>query len=164
MPSNATKKTAWAHKNLPKIGRSLRGLAIVGCILAAFILLFHGHSHPPSTTLRLAGRVFTLDVARTPAAQAKGLGGRTFLPDDGGMLFVFASPLAPRCFWMKGMNFSLDMVWLDAQKQVVHIAQNVPPASFPTTFCAHQPSQYVIELRSGQVARTNITIGQKLHF
>ena len=50
-------------------------------------------------------------VADTPQERAAGLSGYPGLPEDAGMLFVFPEPRQPS-FWMKGMEFALDLVWI----------------------------------------------------
>ena len=50
-------------------------------------------------------------VADTPQERAAGLSGYAGLPEDAGMLFVFPEPRQPS-FWMKGMEFALDLIWI----------------------------------------------------
>ena len=57
------------------------------------------------------------------------------------------------------MKFSIDIIWLDANKKVVQLEKNVPPSSYPNTFCADN-AQYVIELNAGQVRDAKIARGQ----
>src|SRR5438094_9545272 len=56
-----------------------------------------------------------VEVARTDAEREKGLGGHAPLGQYDGMLFIFDQP-APYAFWMKGMTFPLDMLWIDGGK------------------------------------------------
>ena len=85
-------------------------------------------------TLRFpdVGAEVAVEVADTPEARALGLGGHAPLEDGQGMLFVFgARGRFP--FWMRGMTFPLDMLWLDAPSDtdeslvVVHVARDVAP-------------------------------------
>ena len=64
-------------------------------------------------------------VADTPQERAAGLSGYPGLPENVGMLFVFPEPRQPS-FWMKGMEFSLDLVWI-RDGIVVQIDASVPP-------------------------------------
>ena len=70
------------------------------------------------------GRV-NVEVRRTPAEQAQGLSGRKELAWGDGMLFPYASP-RPLRFWMKEMNFAIDMVWI-REGRIVEISHRVPP-------------------------------------
>jgi uncharacterized membrane protein (UPF0127 family) len=115
------------------------------------------------TYLRTKYSRYSLEVAGTPLSQHVGLGGRVSMAQDQGMLFVFDAPDAA-CFWMKNMHFSLDMIWLDANKRVVHIEQNVSPETFPALFCPDKPAKYVIELKAGEAKRSHVVLGQKLAF
>jgi uncharacterized protein len=91
------------------------------------------------------------------------LGGRQSLPADDGMLLEF-SKSATRCIWMRDMQFPLDIVWLNGDKQVVHIEESVSPRTYPRQYCPPTPAKYVIELNAGTAQTTQITEGQKLNF
>jgi uncharacterized protein len=104
------------------------------------------------------GTTIQLEVARTPAQQAKGLMYRPALPNNRGMLFQFPSP-QPVSFWMKNVPVSLDMVFL--HKGVVkYIQSSAPPCkSEPCpTYGPNTPIDTVIELRSGRAAELNLKV------
>jgi len=106
----------------------------------------------------------TLELADEPAEQAKGLSEREFMPLDHGMLFVFPTSNKPG-FWMKDMRFSLDLVWLDVDKVIVQIDEDVKPESYPDTiFRATTAVKYVIEINAGVVKKLDLSVGQKLNF
>jgi uncharacterized membrane protein (UPF0127 family) len=117
----------------------------------------------PSKILRINNQSYHLAVAKTVTTQEKGLGSRTSMPINQGMLFVFTDE-AIRCFWMKDMRFSLDMVWLSADKKVVYIQSDVSPTTYPESFCPPELAEYVIELNAGQASASNIHISQTLSF
>ena len=71
---------------------------------------------------------FTVEVARTPDEQAKGLMGRTSLPKEGGMLFPFDPPKIAT-FWMKNTLIPLDMIFIRADGTIDRIAENTVPES-----------------------------------
>ncbi|MFA5004494.1 MAG: DUF192 domain-containing protein [Candidatus Saccharimonadales bacterium] len=132
-------------------------------IVAVFALLAPSLFYQPSTAkLAVGNREISLEIASSDAARQKGLGGRDTLSKDKGMLFVFAQP-AKQCFWMKDMRFSLDMVFLDAQKRVVSIYPDISPRTYPNNFCADN-AQYVIEMTAGQAAALGLRAGQSLSF
>jgi hypothetical protein len=114
-------------------------------------------------TLRASGQAYHLASAKTEAVQEKGLGDRASMPADQGMLFIFNTQ-AVRCFWMKDMHFSLDIIWLNSAKQVVFIEPKASPDTYPQSFCPPELAEYVIELNTGQAAVANIRIGQTLSF
>ncbi|PID31097.1 hypothetical protein CSA80_03110 [Candidatus Saccharibacteria bacterium] len=117
----------------------------------------------PQNVLTVGGQYYTLTVAANDEARSKGLGGRRDMARNEGMLFVFERE-AVRCFWMKNMQFSIDIIWLNAAKQVVHVEPNLSPKTFPKSFCPAKPAQYVVELRAGEAARSGVKNGQKLDF
>lgn len=118
-------------------------------------------SQTPNTELQLEGVKYNLEVVTKPAHLAKGLGGRNSLPEKSGMLFVFEKA-GKHCIWMKNMRFSLDVIWLDTQKQVVKVASEVSANSYPQEFCPDKPAKYVIELNPGLAG--GLKEGQQLSF
>ena len=75
------------------------------------------------------------DVAVTGEQQTKGLDVKNNLTENQGMLFVFQQP-DRYGFWMMGMKFPIDIIWLDSNGMVTHIEHSLkpcPPASFTTT-------------------------------
>lgn len=107
------------------------------------------------------GDMYNLEYARTAERQQTGLSNRDSLPVSGGMVFPFGDE-AERCFWMKDMRFSIDIIWVDGTKQITHIEHKVSPKTYPKTYC--HTAQYVIELRSGEAMRHELRAGQKLDF
>jgi len=130
------------------------GIIVVIALAITFAvpLLFNN----PDT--KLGNKTYKLEVADTAEARQLGLSGREKLKDDEGLLFVFDQP-GRQCFWMKDMKFSIDILWLDANKKVVQLEKNVAPSTYPNTFCADD-SQYVIELKAGQIRDAKIARGQ----
>lgn len=105
----------------------------------------------------------TLEVADTFIKRAKGLSGREGISDDQGMLFVFKKPDL-HSFWMKGMKFSIDIVWIDENLKIVEISKNVSPESFAKTFRPTKSVQYVLEIKAGWVDEHSIKEGDGLSF
>ena len=103
-------------------------------------------------------------VADTPQERAAGLSGYAGLPENVGMLFVFPEPRQPS-FWMKGMEFSLDLVWI-RDGIVVQIDTSVPPPNTPDDqlprYHPTEPITHVLELAAGSAARYGITVGDRV--
>ncbi len=106
---------------------------------------------------------FLLDIANTESSRELGLSGRSSIAQNGGMIFEF-DEVGKYCFWMKDMKFPLDIIWLDSNKKIIKIEKDAIPESYPEQFCADDTTNYVIELNSGQSAKNNLLIGQKLEF
>lgn len=93
------------------------------------------------------GKLWTLDVAVTPEARALGLGERESYPAGRGMLFLFPNP-NQHGFWMKGMRFPIDIVFLRSGR-VVFIERSFEPAD--TRIVAPPvPVDQVLEVNAGE--------------
>lgn len=143
--------------NLAKPFKALKILLLVAAISGAVQLLMD------KPTVRVGDATVQVEVARTKDEWVKGLSGRTSLNANEGMLFVFSEadywPV-----WMKDMHISLDLVWVDANKQVVNIQHNVSPATYPKAFIPDKPALYLLELPAGAAAAGNIQAGQTASF
>tara|TARA_B100000745_G_scaffold299556_1_gene250653 strand:+ start:517 stop:1032 length:516 start_codon:yes stop_codon:yes gene_type:complete len=91
---------------------------------------------------------FSVSLAADQTARAQGLSGMLALPQGQGKLFVFEES-APYRFWMKDMNFAIDMLWFDAEGKLVYIEHTATPASYPTLFEPPRPALYVLEINAG---------------
>ncbi len=116
--------------------------------------------------VRCKGRRFRLDIADTFAKTAKGLMGRSSLPARGGMLFEFDSE-GRHGFWMLGMKISIDIIWLDRRKRVVHIWRDAQPCTSILSCRTVKPERdalYVIELKAGTSERLGIRAGSRFEW
>lgn len=117
--------------------------------------------NPPlaTGTLVIANRVrLTVELARTPDEQVRGLSGRPGLGPGQGMLFVYDRPRTVS-IWMKDMRFSLDIVWIRAGR-IVHIEKQAPPLapSGPARIYTATADQ-VLEVPAGFTDRQRIRVG-----
>jgi uncharacterized membrane protein (UPF0127 family) len=147
--------------------KSARKIIAVGAgiiVLGLVTVLFQRGNTQPDCAVALTARGRTkcvaLERADTEAERAQGLSGRSSLPDNQGMLFVFDGT-NQQCMWMKDMRFSIDLVWLDAQGTISKIETNVSPATYPATFCSDNTA-YVIELNARVAEKANLRLGQRL--
>lgn len=134
-------------------------ILVLGFVLAA-TLYWHEQSSN-SCTFVSGNKCVLFERADTVAKRAKGLSGRTGMPADRGMLFVFENP-SDDCFWMKDMQFSIDIVWLDASRTVLKTAERVAPETYPERFCPSSPALYVLELQAGAVSAAGIQTGDRV--
>ena len=108
---------------------------------------------------------FRVEVARTPAAQQRGLMFRPPLADDAGMLFAPYPPEGgpPReaSFWMKDTPSPLDIVFIRADGTIATVAADtIPYSEVPVT--SGEPVAAVLELRAGRAAELGIAEGDKV--
>lgn len=101
-----------------------------------------------------------LEVARTPATRARGLMGRAPLADDQGMLFVYPQD-APRAFWMKDTPSSLDIIFINAEGEIVSIGAAATPFD-ETPIPSAAPARYVLELAAGRAEALGLRTGTML--
>jgi len=103
---------------------------------------------------------FSVEVARTPDEQARGLMFRDRVGDNEGMIFPFQSPVAAS-FWMKNTVVPLDMVFIRADGTIARIAANTVPYSLDPVF-AGEPVAAVLELKGGRSAELGIAAGDRV--
>lgn len=95
----------------------------------------------------------TVDLAVESEEQSLGLGYRNGLEPGTGMLFVFPAA-EPHTFWMKGMRFCLDIIWIEAGK-ITGAAESVCPDPAGTEdpdrerFPSGEAVTFVLEMPAG---------------
>ena len=157
--------------------RSLFTLGVIGicAVTAGGFYFFYAHDSAnvnaalsdfpgyTASTVQIDGNTIHVAIADTPALQELGLGNRGGLPDGEGMLFVFDAD-KEYAFWMKDMQFSIDMVWISASKNIVYMAQDVSPATYPEDFVPTAPARYVLELPAGYAQARGFKVGDSAIF
>ena len=103
------------------------------------------------------------DVATDVISRERGLSRRTELGAGEGMLFVFEVP-GVQLFWMKEMNFPIDIVWIDEQKKIVGVTERAEPGSYPSAFSSVYPVRYVLEIGAGEFAASGARVGSVVTF
>jgi uncharacterized protein len=111
------------------------------------------------------GTVIHVEIAADDATREQGLMFRDRMAEDRGMIFIFpANGAYP--FWMKNTLIPLDMIWIDDQRRIVHVASNVPPCKADP--CPNYPpnaaAKYVLELAAGVAAKHHLANGQVLRY
>jgi len=109
----------------------------------------------------LQGQDVTLLVSSTSAEQEQGLSDVPYLASTTGMLFVFDDP-DDYGFWMKDMDFPLDIIWLDQGFRIVHIEHDLSPLTYPKVFLPGSPAKYVIEVNAGFADLFSLKIGEAM--
>jgi uncharacterized membrane protein (UPF0127 family) len=112
----------------------------------------------------IEGHSFILELAKNPSEQQKGLSNRNSLPLDHGMLFIFDQPSYVG-FWMKDMEFPIDIIFIH-DNEIVSIVENTPPpisndATLPIYKPEH-PSDKVLEINAGLAKKYHIKKGDRV--
>jgi uncharacterized membrane protein (UPF0127 family) len=77
------------------------------------------------------------------------------------MLFVYPDR-APRTYWMKGMRFPIDIVWIDAGR-VRGVERNVPvPHGRLPLYRSGGPADHVLEVPAGWARRHGTKAGDRV--
>lgn len=124
----------------------------------AFTLWFY-QSHPLTTTLRIRSIVYSAEIAATPQEKELGLGQRDNLAPFHAMLFPYDHAEA-FSFWMKGMRFPLDMIWI-RDNVIVDISKNVPVSidgKLPV-YSPREPVNKIVEVNAGDADKFGFQIG-----
>lgn len=141
----------------------VKRIAIVTGVLFLLFTSWYYLKNPLTTKVTIGNHVIYVDVAATPQARERGLSGRTSLAEDHGMLFVYPAP-AKHGFWMRGMNFSLDFIWI-RDKTVFELTRNVPPPTegeVPVMLEPYYPIDMVLEVNAGTIDRLGIKEGDTI--
>ncbi len=103
----------------------------------------------------------SIEIANTEEACVQGLSGRPSLDRDKGILFAF-NTTDKHCFWMKDMNFAIDILWIRDNGVVSQLAEKVTPASYPERFCPQEAGRYVLEVAEGVAAENGVRAGSTI--
>lgn len=110
-----------------------------------------------TATISVGEDELRVELSIEPQQQTLGLGYRNDLPEGQGMLFVNGTA-QPRTFWMKGMRFCIDIVWIEGG-EIVGAAESVGPDPEGTEdadrarFHSDEPVSYVLGDPAGWLDR-----------
>jgi uncharacterized membrane protein (UPF0127 family) len=131
-------------------------LIIFFCLLLALLL-----KTVAMPFVKIDGKQFYVDVAKTTEQKAKGLDIYNKLPLKRGMVFTFDS-LDYYPFWMKGMKFPIDIIYINNNK-IVDIFPDLPnPAGSTQSPVIVRPTakaNYVLEINAGLSRKYNFQKG-----
>ena len=100
-------------------------------------------------------------VAETWPERIEGLSNTPYLPEGVVKLFVFDSA-GFHSFWMKDMNYGIDILWVNEASEIVHIEQEASPESYPAMFVPNEEARYVIETVAGFVEKHGLVLGDSV--
>lgn len=133
----------------------------------------HPTSGLPLERLAIGGRDFDFEVAATDAAIQRGLGGRSEIPAEGGMVFVFPFP-SNHSFWMRDCLVDIDIAFLDRDGTVVAAYEmkaeplqgekESQEAYFArlTRYPSGPKAHFAVETRAGTNKALGISVGSRI--
>lgn len=110
--------------------------------------------------VELGGTTLLVEIADQPEEHGRGLSGRQSLSQGWGMLFIFDKP-GRYSFWMYGMLFSLDIIWLDKEARAVHLVTEAQPCPQQGQCPAYSPESealYVLEIHGSRTVSVRTLI------
>ncbi len=113
--------------------------------------------------VKIAGEDIKVELALTQEEKVQGLSNRAGLKENEGMLFVFDNP-RKYYFWMKGMNFPIDIIWIKEDNRVIYIKKDAQIDSFLETYGIEENSKYVLEVVAGFSEKHNLKVGDIVEF
>jgi uncharacterized protein len=144
----------------------MRCASYVALLATAAVACAAAESGPAVIPLKFpSGKVLQTEVMVKPQDRQMGLMYRPSLAADRAMLFVF-DEADFHAIWMKNCKFPIDILWLDGDHKVVHLAEAVPP-------CKKEPcpiyeplrkASYVVELNAEQARREKAVVGEVIEF
>ena len=113
----------------------------------------------PVSQLIVGNERITAEIAATAHSRAAGLMGRESMPEDHGMLFVYASDNV-LTFWMKDTSLPLSIAFADAGGTILHITDMEPFSRdlVPSGF----PARYALEMNQGWFSRHGVLRGDAI--
>ncbi len=117
---------------------------------------------------------FKLEVVCDEKSLTTGLGGRTSISPDGGMLFIFPESQI-QCLWMANCLVEMDVIFLDSQTRVtaIHRMKVEPPRSPYEDNAAYEnrlplyssgrSAKFAVELAAGTLDRLGIRVDSRIN-
>jgi len=136
---------------------------IIGVLLVMLNFIFPSEEY--TQVFLPGGEVIYAELAVTEQERQLGLMFRQGINPDQGMLFVFERE-GIHSFWMKNMEFPIDIIWLDKDKRIVHIEKNVPPCGTEDcpSYAPPIPSKYVLEIKNGFSEEFDLKLYDRIEF
>lgn len=121
---------------------------------------------PTFKSLQINDAKLKVEIADIPSKRSKGLGGRVGLGQDDGMLFIF-DKAGKHSFWMKGLKFTLDFVYIRDGKVTEILSDIKPPPEGQRDedlpiYQPKEPVDMVLEINAGTAQRLNIKAGDTI--
>ena len=129
---------------------------LVVALVGLWAMPVHAQSPLPEIPLSITGHKLTAEVAANDNARMTGLMHRRMMPENRGMLFVFAFA-QPQSFWMMNTYLPLSIAYIDEHGVIVNITDMKPLTTDPHP--SAKPAKYALEMNQGWFAKHGIKAG-----
>lgn len=107
-------------------------------------------------------RQIDIELATNDEERALGLMDRKSMTDTQGMLFIFPHA-EEQSFWMKNTYISLDIIYINENKEIVSVQKYTTPLS-EESLPSFKKAQYVLEVNAGFCDKYHIAYGDKISY
>ncbi len=115
---------------------------------------------PGGQVIRVETMIDSIDLMR-------GLMFRTSLAPDRGMLFVYPRPNHYQVFMYQTL-IPLDVIWLDSDRNIIDIEENMQPCKTQASKCARYGgkafSSFSLEIGAGMARKYGLRLGQRIQW
>jgi uncharacterized membrane protein (UPF0127 family) len=134
----------------------------IGCAIVLVPYLNQITAVAHKDEVKINDQIIVADVVKDQAGREAGLSGRDEIGINEGMLFLYDEP-GIYGFWMKGMKFPIDIVWVHTNS-VVGFVQNVDPQigtpdSELKVYYPPYDIDRVLELKAGRTQMLRLKVG-----
>ena len=103
-----------------------------------------------------------IEIADTEFDIQTGLMYRNTMQAKQGMLFIFEDE-SERYFYMKNTKIPLDLIYINADKNIVSFQKNAKPFD-ETSLPSNAPAKYVLEINAGLIDTWHLSVGDRITF
>lgn len=138
-------------------------LVLLGIIFLIVFLVFIVKQKTAVPYATIDGYTFFIEIAKTPAQQETGLAKYASIEKNFAMYFPF-DRADYYSFWMKGMHFPIDILFLRNNKIVTVFSDVAPKPDYQNyIYKSTQPSDAVLEISAGLAKQYGFNIGDTLN-
>ena len=138
----------------------MKKLIFVLFVLIFFVLIKNLPLNKNTPSITINNKTFSVDVAKTDDQRAKGLSVYDKLPLEKGMIFIFDTK-GHYAFWMEGMKFPIDIIYIRENK-IVDIFKNVSPKKSQNETLpiikSSESADAILEINAGLCQKYNFKI------
>ena len=115
--------------------------------------------------IKIADKTLEVEIADDAEERSQGLMKRTYLSEKKGMFFIHEKSSILN-YWMKNMEISIDIIFIDNEFNIVKIYKTVPPCEEEKciTYSSEKEAKYVLEVQAGFCEENGVGVGDVIEF